>query len=67
LYDPQGKLAWTQKISATAVGAEDGTLWLMIPGAGLQQGSYSLAISGVGPNGQPTEIDRRSFDIHFHD
>ncbi len=41
LYNPQGKLAWTQKISV--VGTEDGTVWLMIPGAGLQQGSYSTS------------------------
>jgi anti-sigma factor RsiW len=67
LYDPQGKLAWTRKISATAVTAEDGTLSLIIPGAGLQQGSYSLAVSGVTPSGQPTELARRAFDIHLND
>lgn len=66
LYDPQGKLAWTRKISATAVAAEDGTLSLMIPGAGLQQGSYSLAVSGVALSGQPKELARRAFDIHFN-
>ena len=67
LYNPQGKLAWTQKISATEIGAEDGTLTLMIPPAGLMQGSYSLAISGIGPADQRTEIARRGFDIHFND
>jgi len=67
LYDPQGKLAWTQKVAASAVGTADGTLWLMIPGTGLQQGSYSLAVSGVNPTGQATEIERRAFDIHIHD
>ena len=39
LYDPQGKLAWTRKISATAVVAEDVTLSLMTSGrAGLVAG-----------------------------
>jgi Putative zinc-finger len=67
LYDPAGKLAWTQKISASEIRAEDGTLTLAIPGAGLSQGTYSLAISGVSAAGQNTEIARRAFDIHFND
>ena len=67
LYDPQGKLAWTQKVAASVVSTADGTLWLMIPGAGLRQGSYSLAVSGIAAAGQATEIERRAFDIHIHD
>jgi|HubBroStandDraft_5_1064220.scaffolds.fasta_scaffold66502_1 hypothetical protein len=67
LYDAQGKLAWTQKISATEIAPEEGALTLMIPPAGLVQGSYSLAISGIGPADQRTEIARRGFDIHFND
>jgi hypothetical protein len=66
LYDPQGKLAWTRKISTTEVGAEDGTLTLVIPGAGLAQGSYSLAISGSDSAGQSKQFARRSFDINFN-
>src|SRR5580698_2035327 len=31
LYDAQGKLAWTQKISATEIAPEEGALTLMIP------------------------------------
>jgi hypothetical protein len=67
LYDPEGKLAWTHNLSAPpSGGAMDGqTLPLMIPGAGLRQGSYALAISGVTSAGQHTEIDRHIFDIHF--
>ena len=66
LYDPQGKLAWTRKISATEVEAEDGTLTLVIPGAGLAQGSYSLAVSGSDSTGQSKQVVRRGFDIHFN-
>jgi hypothetical protein len=68
LYDPQGKLAWTHHFAAPASGAEDGTLSVMIPGQGLQQGSYTLAISGVTAKDsleQRTEIERQIFDIHF--
>jgi hypothetical protein len=69
LFDPQGKLAWTQNFSAAADGAQDDTLSLMIPGAGLKQGSYVLAISGVTPGGsqgQQTEIERQVLAIHFN-
>ncbi|HEX4320488.1 MAG TPA: zf-HC2 domain-containing protein [Acidobacteriaceae bacterium] len=65
LYDPQGKLAWTRKVAASAVSSEDGTLWVTIPGAGLRQGSYALAVSGADSAGQSIEIERRTFDIHF--
>jgi hypothetical protein len=67
LYDPQGKLAWTHKLSATAGSVvEDGTVSLVIPGAGLKQGSYTLAVSGVASTGQRTELERQIFDIHFN-
>jgi hypothetical protein len=65
LYDQQGKLFWTE--SAPASSAASGTFSLMIPGAGLEQASYTLAISGVTPQGGKTEIDRHIFDIHFDD
>jgi Putative zinc-finger len=69
LYDPQGKLAWTHNFSGSVAGALDDTLSLMIPGAGLKQGSYVLAISGAtsgDPKGPRTEIERQVFSIHFN-
>lgn len=66
LYDPQGKRFWSQTIAApkgSRVGEKSNSL--LIPGSGLQQGSYTLAISGVGSDGGRTEIDRHVFDIHF--
>jgi len=66
LYNPQGKLAWTRKISAAEIGTDDGTLTVAIPGPGLMEGTYSLAISGISPADQRTEIARRAFDIHFN-
>jgi hypothetical protein len=66
LYDPQGKELWAKSLIASQAGsAGDGTVSLVIPGAGLAQGSYTLAISGTAANGARTEIDRRILDIHF--
>jgi len=62
LYDPHDRRFWTQT-AATAGG--NGTFSLVIPGPGLQQGSYTLVISGMNPQGERTEIDRRVLDIHF--
>jgi len=61
LYDPQGKRLWTQTVPAPAAG----TLSLLIPGAGLQQGSYSLNLAGISPQGARTELGRRVLDVRF--
>jgi hypothetical protein len=64
LRDPQGKIVFsiaTPKDSQSA----DGTLSLAIPGAGLHDGAYTLAISGVGSNGEHTEIELHTLDLHL--
>jgi hypothetical protein len=69
LFDPEGKLALTRNFTAAADGTQVDTLSLTIPGAGLKQGSYVLAISGVTPGGSQglrTEIERQVFSIHFN-
>lgn len=63
LYDHQGKRLWTQTVSAP----EAGTLSLLIPGAGLQEGSYSLNLAGISPQGARTELGRRVLDVHFNE
>lgn len=66
LYDPQGKRFWTQTIPAP--GQENGgpaTLSLLIPGAGLREGSYSLNLTGMSPQGERTELGRRTLEVHF--
>jgi hypothetical protein len=62
LYDPQGKRLWTTTVSSPA----SGTLPLVIPGAGLQEGSYSLNLAGISPQGARTELGRRALDVHFN-
>jgi hypothetical protein len=67
LYDAQGKLAWTHNLSASGVGADGGTLSLVIPGGKLQQGKYALALSGVTAQGQRSELERHSFNVQIHE
>src|SRR5262249_54399501 len=65
LYDPQGKRIWAQTVAAPDQNAAAGTLSLFIPGAGLQEGSYSLNLAGISPQGARTELARRALDIHL--
>jgi hypothetical protein len=64
LSDPQGKRFWTTTVAAP----ETGTLSLVIPpGAGLQQGSYTLNLAGISSQGARTELSRRALDVHLND
>jgi anti-sigma factor RsiW len=68
LYDPQGKRIWTQTVTASSPNdGGAGTLSLLIPGAGLEQGSYSLNLAGISPQGARTELGRRALDVHFNE
>jgi hypothetical protein len=68
LSDSQGKLLWTGVIAAPAAGdGGDQRFTLAIPGAILQNGSYSVAVSGVGPQGERTPIERYVFAVRFID
>jgi hypothetical protein len=63
LNDPQGKRVW----STTVTAPDTGTLSLSIPGMGLKEGSYSLNLAGISPQGARTELGRRVLDVHFSD
>ncbi len=68
LYDPQGKRIWTQTVTASSQNdGGAGTLSLLIPGAGLEQGSYALNLAGISPHGARTELGRRALDVHFNE
>jgi Putative zinc-finger len=68
LEDPQGKRFWNHTAAAfSETGAGAGTFSLVIPSSGLQQGSYTLVVSGITPQGGRSEIDRRLLDVHFDD
>jgi hypothetical protein len=68
LYDPQGKLAWTGAVAASSESGSDAQRFsLVIPGAMLQNGAYSLVVSGTGAHGERTVIDRYAFDLRITD
>jgi hypothetical protein len=68
LFDPQGKLVWTGAIAAPAAGEGSGQrILLAIPGAKLRNGAYTVAVSGVGPHGEHTPIERDVFNLLFTD
>lgn len=66
LYDPQGKLAFGGVVPDPSE-SEDGPqrLGLVIPGAMLRNGVFTVAVSGVAANGERTVIDRYAFEIHL--
>jgi hypothetical protein len=50
-------------LSKTVSVADDQQLSVQIPGAGLRNGTYSLAIAGVGPHGEQNPVAEYVFDI----
>lgn len=64
LYNPQGKLAWSDSI-ATPAQTPTGDLQLsfVIPGRLLANGTYSVSISGTGAHGESTPIEHFVFNI----
>jgi len=68
LVDPQGKPVWTGAVAAPSDNAGDGErLSLVIPGAMLRSGAYTVTVSGVAADGKHTKIDQYAFDIHLTD
>jgi hypothetical protein len=65
LFDPNGKQFWTRTLSRSNPAEDGGFVSLVIPGSGLLPGSYTLAISGVTPQNERVEIDRRVLDVQF--
>ena len=65
LYAPQGTKQWTRSVSGTTVTATDGTVSLFIPGDALENGLYSLSITGITDSGGRTEIERRVLNIQL--
>ena len=67
LYDPHNQHFWSQTIASSAIpGSDGGSVSVLIPGAGLQQGSYSLVVTGITAQGERKELDRRFLDVQFN-
>jgi hypothetical protein len=66
LTDSQGKLDWTGTIAAPDDSVDgDQRISLVIPGAMMQNGSYTVTIYGVGSQGERAEIQKQAFDLHL--
>ena len=65
LLDPFGKQVWAETVQASASENGPSALSLLIPGMGLQPGSYTLTISGITAQGSRTQLDRRILDVRF--
>ena len=63
LYDAHGKQFWTHTVGRPA--EDESIVSLVVPSSGLQPGAYTLAISGVTPQNERVEIDRRVLDVQF--
>lgn len=64
VYNAQGASVW-KSAATTPNQTESGTASLYLPAAGVAPGTYSLAIRGIQPSGQTTEIRRSDFEIRF--
>jgi hypothetical protein len=66
LVDSQGKTVWTGSIAAPAAGEGAAQrISLSIPAAILRNGAYTVAVSGVGKQGERTSVDKYTFDLSF--
>jgi anti-sigma factor RsiW len=68
LYDPQGKHFWNHTVPAPAENSSgSGIVPVVIPGPGLQEGSYTLNLAGISSQGARTELGRRALDVHLNE
>ena len=61
--DRSGKQFWTNVISRPT--DDQSIVSLVIPASGLRPGTYTLTISGITPQNERVEIDRRVLDVQF--
>jgi hypothetical protein len=62
LYGAGGKRFWTHTLSA---GSDTGIVLLLIPPSALRTDSFILTISGITPQNERVEVDRRVLDVQF--
>jgi hypothetical protein len=64
LGNAQGKSVWTSSVSAPAQnGSSDMQLSVIVPGGMLENGTYTLTVSGIDPHGARNAIGRYVFDV----
>jgi hypothetical protein len=60
LHNPAGSLEWALKIPASS---PDDTRSIHIPGAGLGEGTYTLAVTGITTSGQNTNLGNYPIEV----
>jgi hypothetical protein len=62
-----GKSVWTRKIAASSPSiSADGSTSVLIPGAGLHDGSYTLTVFGIAADSSRTELQRHPLDLRLN-
>jgi hypothetical protein len=61
LAGPDGKASWTTTIPAT--GDASRQMSVQIPGKLLSNGTYTVTVAGIGPDGARTDTERYVFDV----
>jgi hypothetical protein len=62
LYNGAGKLQWSLTIAAAS---PDDFRTIKIPGAGLEQGTYKLTVSGITQSGQSTKLEGSTYELQI--
>ena len=62
LHNPAGSLKWSLKIPASS---PDDTRPVKIPGAGLEQGTYTLAVNGITATGQISSLGNYQIELQI--
>lgn len=62
LYNPAGGLQWSRQLPASS---PDDTRSIYIPGAGLKQGTYKLAVNGVTSAGQSSSLGNYQIELQI--
>jgi hypothetical protein len=62
LYNPAGKLQWTDRISASS---PDDAQSIYVPGAALEQGTYKLETEGVTAAGQSLQTGSNPIEVQI--
>jgi hypothetical protein len=68
LMDQQGKLVWSDAVATPSESESASQQYsVAIPGATLENGEYTLVVSGVAPNGEKSQINENVFEIRMTD
>jgi putative zinc finger protein len=62
LYNPAGKLQWAGRIPAFS---PDDRRSIYVPGAGLEQGNYTLVTTGVTAAGESSKIESKLIEVQI--